>query len=640
MASTVALQADIGLFLDFEETPRTSRAGEARDHTLVTVRWTSMELAALATAAVPGLSPTGVAAVADDARDFTSAIVIDSEGNRWRVRSPQHQEAAMRLETELQVLRGFTTAIRAELPFRAPSVAGAVRRGEMRTFVYNHLPGQTLELEELAGHSPEVIRDIGRTIAAIHDLDEAVVDNADLPRYSAERFRQRRLNELDQAATTGQIPATLLRRWEHAMEEKLLWDFAPVVTHGDLHEDNLHVDGERVVAVTGWTDLHIGDPADDFAWLTATPDTTFSRAVLAEYQSHRHGSTDPHLLRRAALTAEFALAQWLVRGHATKNEEMVEEARALLAQLEKDIEAHGGQPIALGPMEGPLEGRTGAEDQDSKPVVRAGAAATVADTGQWAETGADDHEPAVITDASAHEQPPEQGLKQDDRPDAAASQEHRVEQVLDDDTPTGQFPAVEQEQDTGAIPQMVDDAEFGLEDAADDDRPTGTIPPVPDREAHPISEELPIVANAESEKRAKQKNFFPSQSAESARSAESADTGAHPVVPAAEPATESAPDSAEDQAEDEDNRLPPPLRVESSEPQDSRSDDVEGSAVENEPQEEQSATEPQVESEVPEFQEDPEMQDGPGPEGPTSSSGSSTRDSVYSSYPGLRPRNS
>ncbi|PRZ14236.1 phosphotransferase family enzyme [Nesterenkonia sandarakina] len=477
-----------------------------------------MELAALATAAVPGLSPTGVAAAADDARDFTSAVVIDSEGHRWRIRSPQHQEAAMRLETELQVLRGFSTGIRAELPFRVPSVAGAVRRGEMRTFVYNHLPGTSLELSELAQQSPTVIEDIGRTIAAIHDLDEAVVDNADLPRYSAERYRQRRLNELDQAATTGEIPALLLRRWEHAMEDRDLWRFTPAVTHGDLHEDSLLIEGERVMAVTGWTDLHSGDPADDFAWLTAAGDAEFTEKVLAAYRRHRTGAVDEHLMRRAALTAEFALAQWLVRGHASENPEMIAEAKGLLEQLKTDIETYGGQPIALTPAEGD-EPVAPAEVQDSRPVARAGAAATVADTGEWAESGEDDDEPAVITDAAA----------------AGISNHEDVS-----DYPGATYPgATEDPHATGKVPA------FGPRPLPGDE-PTGAIPvitdetPVPERLPEQIFEEedegdLPIHPDAASERRAKEKHFFPSvgsassaastgsaSSAQSARSAQSA----------------------------------------------------------------------------------------------------------------------
>lgn len=309
-----------------------------------------MELAAVATAAVPGLTPTAVSTAPDDPADFDSALLLDSEGKRWRVRSPRHAEASARLETEFLVLRAFAPAIRAELPFLMPTVAGSVRLGTLSTFVYSHLGGSTRNVEELTGGSAALAREIGTALAAIHDLPLDLVNNADLPSYTPNEFRQRRLNELDQAATTGKIPAGLLLRWEHALEDVSLWRFNPCVVHGDLHEDNLLVDGDRVSAVTGWTDLRIGDPADDFAWLVASNEQDFVDAVLAAYTSARRDSTDTHLLRRAALSAEFALAQYLVKGIAAGDAEMIAEAEDMLASLDEDIRRHGGQPISVEPV--------------------------------------------------------------------------------------------------------------------------------------------------------------------------------------------------------------------------------------------------------------------------------------------------
>lgn len=317
----------------------------------------------------------------------------------------------MRLETELQVLSGFTPRVRAALPFRVPSVAGAVRLEGMRTFVYHDLPGRELDLEQLTGLGDHMVADIGRVIAAIHALPAAVVENADLPSYSADQFRTRRLNELDQAATTGRIPPVLLRRWENALEEKELWEFTPTVVHGDLHEDNLLVHRGRLVAVTGWTDLHIGDPAEDFAWLASAGDQDFAEAVLAEYSGHLTGEggsgippelpgfsdfpdddlpadpfgppapvvqlprPDQHLLRRAALSAEFALAQWLVRGVNAGDEGMIGEAEEMLRELQLDVEQHGGQDISLSapvplPDDAPLA-RAEAASRESAEVVDA-----------------------------------------------------------------------------------------------------------------------------------------------------------------------------------------------------------------------------------------------------------------------------
>ena len=302
------------------------------------MRRTPLELAAIATAAVPGLAPTATAYSPDDDADFDSALLLDAEGKRWRVRSPRHPEASTRLETEFMVLRAFAPAIRAELPFHVPTIAGTVRQGALTTFVYAHLQGSLLSIEELSASSQALAKEIGAALAAVHDLPLSLVTNADLPSYSANEFRQRKLNELDQAATTGKIPATLLRRWEHALEDVALWRFNTSVVHGDLHEDNLMVQDDTVTAITGWTDLRIGDPADDFAWLVASNESSFVEAVLTHYTQARRETPDAHLLRRAALLAEFALAQYLVKAMAAGHQSMTAEAESMLQALASDIE--------------------------------------------------------------------------------------------------------------------------------------------------------------------------------------------------------------------------------------------------------------------------------------------------------------
>jgi macrolide phosphotransferase len=294
-----------------------------------------------------------VSSAPDDPADFDSALLLDSEGKRWRVRSPRHAEASTRLETEFLVLRAFAPAIRAELPFLMPTVAGTVRQQNLTTFVYSHLSGSTRTVEELTAGSQRLAKEIGTALAAIHDLPRALVNNADLPSYTPNEFRQRRLNELDMAATTGKIPPLLLRRWEHAMEDVSLWRFNPCVVHGDLHEDNLLVEEDRVTAVTGWTDLRIGDPADDLAWLVASNEQDFVDAVVRHYSEHRRDAPDNHLLRRAALSAEFALAQYLVKGIAANDPVMISEAESMLSTLAHDIAEYGGQPISVEPLPQP-----------------------------------------------------------------------------------------------------------------------------------------------------------------------------------------------------------------------------------------------------------------------------------------------
>ena len=308
---------------------------------------TAMELAAIATAAVPGLAPVGFAALSDDAEDFDSALIVDALKHRWRVRSPRHDEASMRLEAELSALRAFSAKVRTSLPFALPSVAGTVRQGTLRTFVYKDMPGRVPTLEELVDEGSNLAKALGQCMAAIHQIPDEAVEVAGLPTYSADEIRQRKLNELDTAAATGKVPSGLLRRWEHAMEDVALWRFNSAVVHGAFDEEQLQISHSSITAVKGWTDLHVGDPADDFAWLSAIEDQSFTDRVYSSYMEARNKSADPHIMRRAALAAEFALAQWLVKSLDSKDSERIAEAEEMLRELDHNISEYGGQPLSV-----------------------------------------------------------------------------------------------------------------------------------------------------------------------------------------------------------------------------------------------------------------------------------------------------
>lgn len=324
---------------------------------------TSLEhLAAVAAAGVPGLAPVAVGPSPDDDADFRSAVVVDSSGRRWRVRSPLSPEASVRLETEHLVLRCFTPAVRSRLPFLVPTAAGCVAHGDLHAFVHSHIEGAPLDIDALARMAaapdpehhrhvpsaeppPTLSVQLGRLLAAIHALPTALVLDADLPGYTAEQCRRRRRTELRRAADTRRVPSALLRRWEQVLEDPAVWRFRPRVVHGDLQEDDLVISRGRVRGVTGWTDLHVGDPAGDFAWLFAARDSRLAEGVLEAYAAACRrtsfqapdGAPDPHLLDRARLDAELALAQWLVRGVDRGAAELVADAEQMLATLERDV---------------------------------------------------------------------------------------------------------------------------------------------------------------------------------------------------------------------------------------------------------------------------------------------------------------
>src|SRR5690625_3766729 len=131
-------------------------------------------------------------------------------------------------------------------------------------------------------------------------------------------------------ALTGRVPSPLLRRWEHAFEERQMWTFVPRGVHGDFDETSLLIDRERAVGVTAWTDLHIGDLARDFIWLASTDSIEFREAVISAYHRHMDVAADQldlHIMRRAALAAEFSLAKYLMSGVHASDEQIVAEDR-------------------------------------------------------------------------------------------------------------------------------------------------------------------------------------------------------------------------------------------------------------------------------------------------------------------------
>lgn len=309
---------------------------------------TPLQLAAIVSAGVPGLYPVAALPSADDAADFDSAVIIDSADKRWRVRSPKHPEASVRLEAEHVILQSFSAGLRARLPFLVPTIVGSVPTNGMQTFIYTHIPGTHYDIDELAeisSHAKEGTEDLatslGRLIATIHVMPESIVEDADLPVYTADQIRDRRRAELARAEQTGKVPSGLLARWHRLMDDEALWSFRPRVIHGDLNEDNLVLDQKQITEVTGWSEVCVGDPAIDFSWLLACEDERFTDKVIEVYVDQMPQLPDSSLALRANLYAEFALAQWLIRGIEHEDRQMVDEAVRMLRTLESDLRAAG-----------------------------------------------------------------------------------------------------------------------------------------------------------------------------------------------------------------------------------------------------------------------------------------------------------
>ncbi len=289
----------------------------------------ALTLAALASAAVPGLDPVTVGAPAVDGMDFDVALVSDARDRRWVVRAPRRTAAAMMIDVEARLL----PLLAPRLPVAVPQPAGWCPLPEGgRCVVYPFVPGTPLFPADLVPGEP-LAAELGRVLAAVHDLPPELLDEAGAPTYTAEEYRQRRLSDVDRAAATGHVPAALLTRWEKALEQVGKWRFAATPVHGDLAAEHVLVEHGSVSGIIDWGEARVADPADDLAWVVLGADDAALDAVLESYAMARHEQPDRHLLDRARLAGELAFARWLLGGVAADDSTVVDQASVALTDL-------------------------------------------------------------------------------------------------------------------------------------------------------------------------------------------------------------------------------------------------------------------------------------------------------------------
>lgn len=298
---------------------------------------TPYELAALATVAVPRLEVAGLRPPQFSDEVLSVTGLIDTSGDRWMVVCPHDTVGGLDMEAQNSVLERLGKAHDfSRIPFEVPRPAGFTRTPEGdRVMVHRDLGGHVMETSDF--DDPHLLpASLGNALAALHNLPELIYTGVNLPAYSAIECRDRHQAVLDEAAQEVVIPANLWDRWEESLENLSLWRFLPSPIHGDLSETSIHVDHGRVCALTGFSSAHVGDPAVDIAWVFARASDEFLERFHEAYQQTR-SEKDLHLLERAELLSELAVVRWLVHGLHSGDSDIVDEARAMLAELSASV---------------------------------------------------------------------------------------------------------------------------------------------------------------------------------------------------------------------------------------------------------------------------------------------------------------
>lgn len=295
-------------------------------------------LAALAKSAVPSLEIVQVTTLhGSHSGLFNSALLTDQGGQHFVVRIPETATASLELDVESQVLRALTPAVRGKLPFKVTNFVGeTVDDKKKRAVVFEYLYGATLNLARLAA-THRLTTSIGEAIGAIHRLDPTIVESAGLPHFDLATSMRRRLNELDAIAMTGLVPKALLERWQEALEDVSLFRFQPTVVHGELNEDTVLEQEQSVSAVLNWGSMHIGDPAEDFAWIAGNAEIDVLEGARMAYQQTT-GVADSTLMQRAELYFELDCGRWLMHTQKSGDLAELEEAKHIVATLAQQLE--------------------------------------------------------------------------------------------------------------------------------------------------------------------------------------------------------------------------------------------------------------------------------------------------------------
>ena len=296
-----------------------------------------LELAALATAAVPGLNVVGLrdAQYGDESVSITG--IVDDKGNNWVVVAPHDDEGGAGIESQLRVLAYLGRAYdKGLLPFDVPRPAGIVRPDQGgRAMVHPALRGQQMDWSDMerTGLLPT---SLARSLAAFHELHTSVIANAGMPAYTPKESRARHEAMIERAATSGYLSPVLQRRWEAALTEESLWRFSSTPVHGDLGPGNVLVKDGAVTGMVGFAAAHVGDPAQDIAWILAQASDDFLNDFRSAYSVART-EDDLHVWTRAQLLSELAVVRWLVHGLNQQDESVIQDGREMLADLAESL---------------------------------------------------------------------------------------------------------------------------------------------------------------------------------------------------------------------------------------------------------------------------------------------------------------
>lgn len=208
----------------------------------------------------------------------------------WVFRFPRRKEYAGHFEQERRVHRLVSSVLPADVSVPQVEVIGRSGVGFPYRFAgHRFISGVTADAID-SNLLPELARDVGIALGAIHSISEEAARAAGIREMDAD----------DLAGRFGWVEAAFaLHRLDPVVDLALEWfreiplptapfDGHPRLIHQDMGVDHLIIDPNtgRLAGILDWTDTILGDPARDFVFLVTWKGWDLAEETFRSYPHH------------------------------------------------------------------------------------------------------------------------------------------------------------------------------------------------------------------------------------------------------------------------------------------------------------------------------------------------------------------
>ena len=246
--------------------------------------------------------------------DFDAFLTTDG----WVFRFPRRAECAEVFESEQRIHQLISSVLPSSIAVPQVELMGQPALGFPYRFAGHRLiPGVDADAVG-TDVNPNIAREIGTALGAIHSIPEEIVMAAGVVEVRVDHEAEKQWFERGMKV----VPA--LGGLDPTVDEALQWVSGLSLpfdrfegrlrfTHNDLSPDHVIVDSKtgKLAGIIDWSDAALGDPARDFVFLVTWRGWGFAEEVL-RYYPH---ALDRDFRERLRFVARLMSLMWLTEAH-------------------------------------------------------------------------------------------------------------------------------------------------------------------------------------------------------------------------------------------------------------------------------------------------------------------------------------